>query len=141
MYAFEKLLGKYRRVFGVYKKIYTLLETIRFFLIAYVAISVGILVLYASAVFLNGINIIPYFADTIIQISEYEYSIYAGIRSPLGLDFITLEYVYITTPLILTFVATSIRLFKSLFRKKGNDVIKLIVSKQPALDEMLQTAP
>ena len=140
MYAFEKLLNKHRRVFGAYKKIYTLLDTIRFFLIAYVAISVGILLLYAASVFLDGIHIIPYFADKMMQISEYEYSIYAGIRSPLGLDFITLEYVRITTPLILAFAVTSIRLLRSLFRKKGDEVIKLIASKYPSLDEMLQTA-
>ena len=140
MYAFEKLLSKHRRVFGAYKKIYTLLDTIRFFLIAYVVISVGILLLYAASVFLNGINIIPYFANIMIQVSEYEYSIYAGIRSPLGLDLLTLEYVRITTPLILAFVTTSIRLLRSLIRKKGDEVIKLIVSKYPSLDEMLQTA-
>lgn len=140
MYAFEKLLSKHRRVFGLYKKIYTFLDTIRFFLIAYVAISVGILLLYAASVFLNGINIIPYFADKMIQVSEYEYSIYAGIHSPFGLDFITLEYMRITTPLILAFVATSIRLLILLFRKKGDEVIKMIVSKYPSLDEMLQTA-
>src|SRR5665648_162561 len=122
MYAFENLLSKHRRIFGVYKKIYTLLDTIRFFLIAYVAISVGILVLYASAVFLNGISIIPYFADKMMQISEYEYSIYAGIRSPLGLDFITLEYVRITTPVILAFIITSIRFLRLLFRKKKDEV-------------------
>lgn len=140
MYAFEKLLNKHRRVFGVYNKIYTLLDTIRFFIIAYVAISVGILLLYAASVFLDGISIIPYFADKMMQISEYEYSIYAGIHSPFGLDFIMFEYVRITTPLILAFAVASIRLLRSLFRKKGDEVIKLIASKYPSLDEMLQTA-
>lgn len=135
MYAFENLLGKHRRVFGIYKKLYTFLDTIRFFLIAYVVISICVLLLYGVSVVLDGINIIPYFADKLIQVSKYDYTIYAGIRSPFAI-----EYIHITTPLILAIIATSGRFLISVYRKRGDEVIRQIVSKYPSLDEILPTA-